>query len=136
MPSNSTCIFISCIIFVSTLLCLVPESTAQQCQPFDPLYTPASREVCPPFLHDLVSLTNSTSIAKGCDIFYIWSPYSFLYSQGLIDEAFNTSELWMVKAIRPITPIMCYQHLVSLTCNSAFQPCENLFISELNQTGI
>lgn len=121
-------------IIVVFLVCLFATGFAQQCQSFDPTYALASKDVCPPFLQKLVSSICKTK-QNHYDILHIWSPSSYLYSQGIIDELFNSSKLWMVKALQSIAPTRCYQYLISLGCNSAFQPCQNVYISEINQTG-
>jgi len=120
--------------FAVALICL-GICLAQQCQPFNPAYAPASRDICPPFLHDLVS-SNTAVFHLSCDILHIWSPLSLPSAQVLIDDIFNSSELWYLKAIQAVTPIDCYQNLISLSCNSAFQPCNNVWIPELNYSGI
>lgn len=68
-------------------------------------------------------------------LLHIWSPYSSPFTQLIIDFLFNSSELPILKAIQPITPIDCYQHITAISCNSAFPPCQNVFVPELNHSG-
>jgi hypothetical protein len=105
------------ISYVSILVCLVPASIAQSCQVFNSEYAPLSSGLCLPFLHDL-----------------IWSPYEEPETQSILDILFNVSELPVLKAIQPITPIACYKHIIALSCNTAFQPCQDVFIQGTNHS--
>jgi hypothetical protein len=62
----------------------------------------------------------------------IWVPAGS--NQELIDANFS-SYFVLLRKIQPITPITCFNQLLSLVCTAAFQPCHYENITELDRLG-
>jgi hypothetical protein len=41
----------------------------------------------------------------------------------------------MLNKSQPIVPLACYRGLLSLYCNAAFIPCQDVYVTELQTTG-
>lgn len=103
------------IFIIFGLLCI---SNCQQCQQYDPLAAQASNDLCAPFLFDK-----------------IWSPYPLpIPVQSTVASSFNKSILYRIRPLIPVIPVSCLNSMLALMCNSVFQPCEDVYVPQLNAT--
>lgn len=65
----------------------------------------------------------------------IWVPIALPFVQSFMEEKFKNSTFATIIAIQPVAPTTCFNKLMALYCNTAFQPCQELFIPELNTKG-
>lgn len=137
-------------ITIISLLYLIHCGLAQQCVEFDLNSAPASGTTCSPYVSSQISFQKvilNLIIVYYCSKPTICALYSFnkcvLYIRLVyfifdvlkvwvpllpnaikeVDNFFNTTIFWQVKAVEPILPFYCFDALVSLLCNAAYPPC-------------